>query len=570
MDLLSGAGFRWAVIVLAPIVLGLLAITKSFPGLWDMRAWDAMDAAQTARNLARDGHFVTDSIRPASLVFRAQIEGHPDLYNEPLYPSVLAAVFRVWSAGDKPVAATGVLLWLVTLWLTIGFAKRLFGWRIANLTGLLLAINIAALGAAISGTRQMLAVPLIMVTLWLLYRPDPGAEDEEAAAPRPLPPWRLIAAGVALGLATLTLYSLVLVVIPALVYALFEQRKEGWWRGLILLAGWAVALVPWAVRNQVVTGSPVFTLQLLDVASNTPTYPGDSAFRSMDPDVVQEAMPFTFAWNHLGEVMAKVKGSVRGLPSVVPADLGSLIAAFFLASVFFTPPDRGIVRLRRCFYGMFFAHFAVLSVTRLSPSDLLVYVPFALVLSAYGMRQLIGAIELDSIRRGWQTREWRVGAQAVGRIAILVVILGFVALPFSTWLRTQSGASARVAVPKFEALRPTAQPPPLVMSDVPQAIAWYCDRPTVWLTQRSREYDRLSAVLEPVKVLHFQGRALSLAPAEVQNWWAVAYRTGMPYKGLVPIGSLDVSREEEKEERVLVDPELRPRFEEQLAGGSPQ
>ena len=564
MDVLSGAGFRWAVIVLGPIVLGLLAITKSFPGLWDMRAWEAMDTAQTARNVAHTGHFSTDSIRPASLVFKAQIDGHPDLYNEPLHPAALAAVFRVWTAADKPVAALGVLLWIVTLWLTMGLAKRLFGWRIANLSGLLLAINIAALGAAISGTRQMLAAPLIMATLWLLYRPELGADDEGAPEPRPSPPWRLIAAGVALGLATLTLYSLVLIVIPALVYALFEQRKVGWWRGLALLAGWAAALLPWAVRNQVVTGSPVFTLQLLDVAANTPTYPGDSVFRSMDPEMVRDAMPFTFAWNHLGEVLAKVKGSIRGLQTAVPPALGALVAAFFLASVFFTPPDRGFVRLRRCFYAMFFAHFVVLSVTSLGSADVLMYVPFAVILSAYGMRQLIGAVELDNIRRAWQAREWRIGAQAVGRIAILVAIVALIAIPFQTWLRMQSAASARAALAKFEVLQTTATDPPLVMSDVPQAVAWYCDRPTVWLTQTSREYDRLAALLEPIKVLHFSGHAFDLGPAEVQNWWSVAYRSGMPYKGLVAIGSLGTS----PEERVRIDPELLPVFEERLAGGS--
>jgi hypothetical protein len=76
------------------------------------------------------------------------------------------------------------------------------------------------------------------------------------------------------------------------------------------------------------------------------------------------------------------------------------------------------------------------------------------------------------------------------------------------------------------------------MSDAPQAVAWYANRPVVWLTQTSRGYDRLVAKVAPVGIIDF------LAPpgqsgwtaGEAGDWWALAYSSPAPYKGLVNQG----------------------------------
>src|SRR6516162_1274774 len=96
---------------------------------------EAMDAAQVARNVAEGRGYTTEFIRPFSVYLVqqhqfavhgskiqatnaldfAQLDGmHPDLANAPLYPTLLAVIFRMskpewkvetskpfWSAGGK-------------------------------------------------------------------------------------------------------------------------------------------------------------------------------------------------------------------------------------------------------------------------------------------------------------------------------------------------------------------------------------------------------------------------------------------------------------------------------------
>jgi 4-amino-4-deoxy-L-arabinose transferase-like glycosyltransferase len=536
VDILSGGTLRWLIILLVPVVLGLLTIAKNFPGLGDP---DALDMAQIARSLARTGHYTTQSIRPLSLLYKATIQNHPDLYQEPLQPVIMSIVFRLWNAADKPVAVLGALLWMGTFWLTLGFAKRLFSWRVAALAALLFATNSAVLGVAVSGTNVMLSTFLFSLLLWTLYRPvqDPNGAGE--AAPPGLPLWRLVVAGAIAGLCVLTMYSLVALVIPVLVYALYDQRRLHWWRGGVVLVGIVAVLLPWLVRNQVVTGSPLFTLRLYEVARGTASYPGEAIYRSMDPKDARDALPLAFGWQHLGEVRDKAKGTILGLQDAVPGAAGALVAAFFLAGMFFPLGDRGFVRVRRCFYGVFLAHITILALTRSRGQDMILYMPFASICAAATLARLIGSIDLQSLSRAWQAREWRLGATALGRLAVLSAIALGIVYPFGIWLRRGSIASAQAAAPKLEWLKPIDANPPLVMSDMPQAVAWYCDRPVVWLTQTSRGYDRLVAKVAPIGIIHF------LAPpgqspwtaGQPQDWWVLAYSSPAPYKGLVNQGS---------------------------------
>jgi len=534
LDFLSSAALRWFIIILAPIVLGLLSVTKNFYGLTDR---SALDMAQVARNLARTGHYTTQSIRPLSLVYKATTDDHPDLYNEPLWPFVLSNVFRIWRAADKPVAATGMVLWLATVWLTLGLARRLFSWRVTALAAVLLACNVTVLPVSVSGTNAMLATLLVLLMLWALYRRETRQDEGARAAAQPLPLWRLGVAGALLGLGTLTMYPLAVLAIPVVIYAATDRRPIRLLRPAIVLAGMILVLLPWLIRNQVVAGSPFSTLHAFDVAGGTQTYPGQSVFRSMDPDTARNALPLAFMWRHLGEVLAKAKATVFGLPGVALGAVGPLVVVFFFFSMFQQPQDRGLVRLRRCFFGMFIAHVMILALTRSRASDLLIYAPLGTILAAAGMARLIGAIDLTSIRQGWQAHEWRLGAVALGRLLTLAVLVGVAIWPFGQWLR---GRSYAPLVASFQGwytwLKPTAGGAPLLMSDVPEAVAWYCDLPAVWLTRSSLDYDRLVVKVRPVGILHFLAPPLAQARAEGASWWWTAYSSPAPYKGLVQRG----------------------------------
>src|SRR5437867_57538 len=97
------AVLQWVVVIFATGVLMLLYTHWQFRGL---EKREAIDMAQLARNIARGRGFTTSVVRPVSLwhlkTYRPDhnpmFEDHPDLYNPPLYPLILAGIFRLLPA----------------------------------------------------------------------------------------------------------------------------------------------------------------------------------------------------------------------------------------------------------------------------------------------------------------------------------------------------------------------------------------------------------------------------------------------------------------------------------------
>src|SRR5688572_6610549 len=102
----EGEGTKYVRLVFA--ALTLLGLTA----LWHLReaknfmAIEAMDAAQVGRNIAEGKGFSTRFVRPLSIVLLEANRGgaaapdlltkpHPDLANPPVYPVILAGLFKV-------------------------------------------------------------------------------------------------------------------------------------------------------------------------------------------------------------------------------------------------------------------------------------------------------------------------------------------------------------------------------------------------------------------------------------------------------------------------------------------
>src|SRR5713101_5811332 len=92
---------QWAALVLFALFFGLVWYPAvQFVGL---EKREAMDMAQLARNIARGQGLQTYVVRPLSLWHlktyatdhQPRLMNHPDLYNPPLYPLVLAGLFQL-------------------------------------------------------------------------------------------------------------------------------------------------------------------------------------------------------------------------------------------------------------------------------------------------------------------------------------------------------------------------------------------------------------------------------------------------------------------------------------------
>ncbi len=188
----------------------------------------------------------------------------------PLYPLLVAACLAVDGGSRIMLAALHVVMGVATVWLTFRLAERWGVGRTAGVAALLVAVDPILLAQSTQVMTETMAALLAVVALTAL-----GAAVRR---PGPLRAWL---AGVCLGLAVLcrptflVWAALCLVAMPLVGPAAAETRRGGcgpaagrqsrpgadWPRrgGMLAacLAGVAVALAPWMLRNAVQLGHPV-------------------------------------------------------------------------------------------------------------------------------------------------------------------------------------------------------------------------------------------------------------------------------------------------------------------------
>lgn len=273
-----------ALLALAALLLAYAAIIAHRPTLAPPVGQDEPWIASVAFKLATRGVYGSD-------VFAGYYGMEHHYYDfMPVYPLLLAGVFELAGVGLAQVRLLPALCGALVLALTFAVGRRLGGWRVGALAGLLLlALRLSArpaqLGIPLLDTahvgRYDIAVPLFgLLALWLFLgmqdaatgragkRESGRAEEQESersksynaprspltarrspfTAPRsPLTAPHFALAGALAGLAGLThLYGACW--LPALLAALVARRG---WRVLLrpapylLLAGFVVIWLPW-------------------------------------------------------------------------------------------------------------------------------------------------------------------------------------------------------------------------------------------------------------------------------------------------------------------------------------
>ena len=87
-------------LLIVPPVIALVVLATKFDGLTEPVA---LDHAQVARHLVAGDGFATSALRPLSLALNPKGSLlHPDLYNAPAHPALLAAVYLISGAAERP------------------------------------------------------------------------------------------------------------------------------------------------------------------------------------------------------------------------------------------------------------------------------------------------------------------------------------------------------------------------------------------------------------------------------------------------------------------------------------
>ena len=163
---------------------------------------------------------------------------HDSGFRAPLFPSMLAAPYRVFGAHVGVARLTNLVLGVVLVLLVERFASRIGG----ATAGLVAAIAVAVYPPLVANDVAILGetVSLILiVVVGMLVLED-----------------RWLAAGVATGFLVLARNSAQLY---AFVVAALLLRRIGWKRTLAFLGIAFLVVTPWLVRNAVQLGAPVLT-----------------------------------------------------------------------------------------------------------------------------------------------------------------------------------------------------------------------------------------------------------------------------------------------------------------------
>jgi hypothetical protein len=522
----SGGGARFfRVLFVLIVVITIAALYDSF-AFKNLANREAMDAAQLAKNLADGKGYTTLFVRPFSVFLLQNHRAdrspllktpHPDLANPPVYPCLLAGVFKLLPRGvftmpgkgfsiympDLAVALLNQTLLLIAGLLLFFLAARLFDSTMAWVTSVVFVGSESFWRFSLSGLNTMLLVVLLLVVVWCLVVLERWARFGR-------PDWRLLLlaglTGLLVGVGGLTRYAFGWLILPILVFliAFFDQKRAV--LCLALLSGFLAVMSPWVVRNYSLCGMP-FGTATFTVCETTVSFPEDRLQRSLHPNL-RSLTATDFSRKFLLNSRELVQNDLPKLG-------GNWVAAFFVVGLLVPFRNQALSRLRwlLLFSLLVFGPVQVMSRTSLSnesmdtsPENMLVLL--APLIFMYGVALFF--LLMDSIALPFQA----------ARVALIVAFCVVASLPLIQTLLPPHGSP--IAYPPY--FPPLIQrvggwfsEKELLMSDMPAAVAWYGRRQCLWATLNwKKDFVEVTDLLKPIKGIYLT--PLTTDSPFLSNW----------------------------------------------------
>jgi len=534
----EGSGARYIKIgALALLVTGLV-VGYNWRCFRNLNTIEAMDAAQVGRNLSEGKGFTTHFVRPMSIYLLtnqaglkpvattegrpadpARLKGmHPDLANPPLYPLLLAGLWKVapawwgitetetgaplwnkdgrfsWYPPDFYLALFNQALLLLTVWLTYRLAVRIFDERVALLSALLVLGTELLWQFSVSGLSTSLLLALFMGLALCLWSIESGARENNVTANRL--GWLSALAGCLVGLSGMTRYALLCLIAPVVFYLVTYSGQRRFFNAAVAVGAFLLVITPWLLRNESLSGTP-FGTSTYAYLETTPGFPRDDVQRTIGPNLQKF---------NLGMFWRKVITNTRTLVNEdLPKIGGTWVTGFFLVSLLLSFRNPGITRLKFFLVACIILLGMVQTVgttqlTKESPTlnseNLLVLVtPLLIVFGVALYRVLRDQLKVPSPEL---------------RLVVDGVFIAALSLPmvFALW------------PPRLSPIQYPPYYPPLIqrvsgwmgenemmMSDIPWAVAWYGKRQALWLIGRPEdEYFVIEDSMKPIKALYLTPR----------------------------------------------------------------
>jgi len=473
-------------------LLGFYYLVSQFNGFNNP---DSMDLAQVGRQIVTGNGYTTKFIRPAVLKamtgdgtgLHPDFNRFPELVHPPLYPYVTAAIFKISKVPldvslekvkefrqfrpETLLAGFGLICLALSLPVFYVWMWRAFDDRVALLASIFMAGCDLLWMNAVTGLATSLLI-LLMCVAGLAINEALFLEESEEEKTLPILIW-LAGAGLCVGLAVLARYSMVALLLPfaALGFLAFRNRL---FCGLVTTIIPLALCIPWFLRNLNQCGNP-FGYAWMEIFAQ------DSMLWRAFGDGEQGAMGLKPMLHYAALGLSNICGNGSAFFG------GVLVPGLFMAGLLHVF-RRHRAQAARWFWLGVLVLLALCNsaiVKDLDPAthphlnSMLVLTP---VLSGYAAAFLFVMLERLKL------------SSPILQIPVLVLVCAFQMLPMTVRVLQRNAAPYAYPPyfpPIFFVIKHWIEPEEIQASDVPWAGAWYCDRVTVWIPQKKKDFGEL-------------------------------------------------------------------------------
>ena len=431
--------------LLLTAVIWYLYYEKYFTGLI---LNDAMDYAGIARNITRGMSFISQYITPLSLAHMGIPQ--PEMWRAPLWPLVLAGFQKLLGSTDEASALGTGFFFIATSPVIFLLARQWFGGLVAAGSVLLYTFTPELLRYSISGMTEPLAVFLMALTFLTVSSESLKSRSGD---------WL---SGLILGLFYLARYN-ALVFLPFFLLYRWIYRKNDYRPPLRMLAGFIVVTLPWFIRNTLLFGNPLFSLQKYEVAMFTPVYPDYSLYlHTLTINVAEflknnpQAMLEKISHNWTTYISLFLSPQINGV--------SALVFIIFLMSLFIKM-NKKTLGVRPLLVACFLTQLAALLVIHFIPRLFLVFTPLYIIFA-------LGALYLLT----------RAAAQKIRLKSLPGLLTALFVLFLSFYNFTSSEPPERVVSDRDAYLKVMAElykrvpEDQVILTDMGHLVSWYGDR----------------------------------------------------------------------------------------------
>lgn len=377
-------------VFVALIVFVSLFYKNSYFGLVDR---DSTDIAQIARNISEGRGFTTRFVRPINIAInKSDSISLNELNHPPLYPYIVATLFKLRSPSDQTAIWVSLLFFILTVSATYLLGRSLFDWKTGLLSASVLAVSLPTLKVSISGQEWGFLAFCFTMLLYAI-----GLHHKSSEKPSIFPGAIYAAASaVLLSMMYMTNRITVFLFIPALIYFAVTGQKRRI-HAIVFVVIFA-ALASWGIyENTVYTGSPVLGINAWDIMADSNAFPKDTLYRSTDPQNIGFSHAVFFPIEHFNAFCEKMMRQTNSMLGMLTTMVGFLVLPFAVVSMLYKFKMPTANAVRGFLYGALPIGIFCFAAYGVSSNSMLIFAPAMSIFASAYLFLLLNAKKLHPV-----------------------------------------------------------------------------------------------------------------------------------------------------------------------------